>query len=181
MNTRNLATATVVGIFVVAALISIIPAMATSLAAPQNTLSQQSPSSAKSLPMQRVQLSVGHSITFTSVAGGFRQVGDKSVNGTATGSLSLSVTGVFSRGYTLSVSAGTVAFNEVTYSISGGSAELGPYGVLMVGQAQAGAAQILFGGRPVGRFGNTSYAILRLDLKDGSNEFFIRLLVTISK
>jgi len=173
--------ATVAGTFIVAAFIFTIPAMATSMAAPQNAVLQQDSQLVQNPATQRIQLSVGQSISLTSVAGGFRLVGDKSVNGTATGNLAFSVTGVFARGYALSVTGGTVAFNGVTYSITSGSAELGPYGVRMVGQAQAGTAQILFGGRALGKFGSTGYGILRLDLRNGPNEFFIRLLVTISK
>jgi hypothetical protein len=180
MIKRNLALVTVVGVIAVAAMIFTIPAMASTFAAPQNAAFQQQPSLQHSR-IQKVQLSVGQSITLSSLVGGFRKVGDQSVNGTANGSLSFSVTGVYARGYTLSVTGGSITFNGATYTMSGGSAELGPYGARIVGQGDAGSAQILFAARSLGRFGNTGYGIVGIDLKSGSNEFMIRLLVTISK
>lgn len=94
--------------------------------------------------------------------------------------MTLQVTGPFTGGYSLSVTGGSLSINGTRYTISGGSAELEPYGIHMVGQGQAGTAQFLFGDRDLGKFGSTNYTILRVDLKDGSSEFAARLLVTVS-
>ena len=94
--------------------------------------------------------------------------------------MTLQVSGTFTGGYSLTVTGGSLNINGATYAISSGSAELGRFGVFMVGQGQAGTAQFLFQDRGIGKFGTTTYGILRVDLKDGSSEFAARLLVTIS-
>lgn len=164
------------------ALIIAYPAMAaTTLSAPQNSKMQQLAQQSGDKTIQKVHLSLGQTFTLTSVAGGYREVGDRSVNGTAAGSLTLKVTGTFSGGYALSVTGGTISFNGTTYTVSGGSAELGRYGVNLVGQGQAGSStQFLFDGRNLGKFGSTAYGVLRIDLTNGSQEFGVRLLVAIS-
>ncbi len=180
MNTKTLAIASTVVAIAAAALLFAYPAMAASSAAPHNMsikqLMQQPQENA-----HRVNLSVGQTITITSVAGGFRQVGDSSVNGTASGTLTLRVSGAFAGGYALSVTGGTLTVGGTTYTVSSGSAELGRYGIHMQGQGQAGTSgQFLFDVRNLGKFGNTDYGVLRVDLTNGSSEFGARLLVTIS-
>jgi hypothetical protein len=180
MNTRNFAMATAASVVAVVALILSVPAIASSMSTPQNNAFQQIPQRLRNVPTQAAQLSVGRSITLTSIAGGFRQANDKSVNGTASGSLSFSVTRVYARGYSLTVTGGSIAFNGATYSVSGGTAELGPYGSRLVGQGDAVTAQFLFGGRSLGRFGGTGYGVLGIDLKSGLDEYIVRLLVTVT-
>ena len=107
-------------------------------------------------------------------------VGDRAVNGSASGTMTLQVSGALTGGYIISVTGGSLDINGTTYTISGGSAELGPYGVHMVGQGQAGSSQFLFLDRNLGKFGNTDYGVLRIDLKNGTSEFEARLLVTIT-
>jgi hypothetical protein len=51
----------------------------------------------------------------------------------------------------------------------------------MVGQGQAGStAEFLYTARSLGKFGGTTYGVLRIDLTNGSSEFAVRLLVTTS-
>jgi hypothetical protein len=180
MNAKILAMATTVGAIAIVAMLFAYPAMASSVATPVTPsiqqLAQQQGASA-----QQPQLSTGQTITLTSIAGGYRQIGDRSVNGTAAGSLTLLVTGVFKGGYALSVTGGSVALNGTTYAVSGGSGELGPKGIHMVGQGQAGnSSQFLFAARNLGKLGGASYGVLRIDLSNGGSEFAIRLLVSIS-
>ncbi len=78
------------------------------------------------------------------------------------------------------MTGGSLSINGTTYTISSGSALLGPYGVYMVGHGQAGTTQFLFLDRDLGRFGSTNYGVLRVDLKDGTSEFAARLLVTVT-
>jgi hypothetical protein len=181
MKTKSLAMATVVGAVAVVALLFAYPAMASSTVVSQNPTIQQLVQQQQSRPAQKLQLAVGQTLVLTSVAGGYKQVGDSAVNGTATGTITLQVTGTFKAGYSLSITGGTISLGGTTYAVSGGSAELGPYGVHMVGQGQAGStAQFLFTSKDLGKFGNTAYGVLRIDLTNGSSEFAIRLLVTIS-
>lgn len=179
MKTKSLAIATTVGAVALMALLFAYPAMAASPAAtsPQNSSQVQQLQN-----RQRISLNVGQTITLTSVAGGYIEVGDRSVHGNATGSMTLQVTGAFTGGYALSVTGGQVAINGTTYTVTGGSGELGPYGGHMVGQAQGGdSTQLLFVGRNLGGFGGTAYGVLRIDLTNGSNEFAVKLLVSIAK
>ena len=179
MNAKSLAIATTVGAVAIVAMLFAYPAMAASVVTPA-TPSIQQLAQQQSTAAQRISLIPGQTITFTSIAGSYRQVGDRSVNGTAAGSLALQVTGAFKGGYALSITGGSIALNGTTYSVSGGSAELGPKGVHMVGQGQAGnSTQFLFAARNLGKLGGTDYGILRIDLKNASGEFAIRLLVTI--
>ncbi len=179
MSTKKIAVASAVGAFAVMALLVAYPAVAAQVAAPQPHTNQLLQRSAYMTP-KPIQLSPGQTLTLTSTAGGFWVVGDRSVNGTASGSMTLQVTGSLTGGYILSVTGGSLNVNGTTYTISSGSAELGPHGIYIVGQGQAGSAQLLFLDRSLGRFGSTNYAVLRVDLKDGSSEFAARLLVTVT-
>ncbi|MDG6901115.1 MAG: hypothetical protein JRM80_04060 [Nitrososphaerota archaeon] len=179
MNTKKIAIASTVGAFAVMAMLFAYPAMAAS-GAPSTASVQQMLQHPRYANLDKIQLSTGQAVTLTSVAGGYWEVGDRAVNGTASGTMTLQVTGAFKGGYALSVTGGSLSINGTTYTISGGSAELGPYGIRMVGQGQSGTAQFLFGDRGLGNFGNSNYAILRVDLQNGSSEFAARLLVTVS-
>ena len=180
MNTKKMAVASTVGAFAVMALLFAIPAIAASPGSTSHPNLQQMLQNPQYASIQRVQLSTGQTITLTSVAGGYWVVGDRNSNGTSSGSMTLQVTGSLTGGYILSVTGGSLSINGTTYTISSGSAELGPHGVNVVGQGQAGTAQFLFLDRSLGKFGSTNYGILRVDLKDGTSEFAARLLVTIS-
>jgi hypothetical protein len=180
MNTKKIAIASTIGAFAVMALVIAYPAMASSPNATATpNLQEMLKHSAYASP-QRIQLSAGQTITLTSVAGGYWVVGEPSTNGTASGTLSLQVSSGLTGGYILDVTGGTLNIDGTNYTISSGSALLGPYGAYMVGHGQAGTAQFLFLDRDLGKFGSTNYGVLRVDLKDGASEFAARLLVTIT-
>ncbi len=181
MNTKKrVAIASIIGALAVMALVVAYPAMASSAGAPQNYTSGQLLQRSAHLGSQEIQLTAGKTITLTSVTGGYWVVGGRDVNGTATGTVTLQVSGGLKSGYILAVTGGSFTINGTTYTISSGSAELGPRGLYMVGNGQAGTAQFLFLDRDLGRFGSTNYGVLRVDLKDGTSEFAARLLVTIT-
>ncbi len=181
MNTKSLAIAATVGSVAIVALLFAYPVMAASYDPATHNSTIHWFALPQGVTPPRLRLSVGQTITLTSAAGGYRQVGDTSVNGTATGSVTLKVTGTFAGGYALSITSGTISINGTTFTISGGSAELGPYGVRMVGQGTlAGSGQFLLEGRNLGKFGTTDYGVLRIDLTNGSQELGVRLLVTLS-
>ena len=180
MNTKKIAIASTVGAFAIVALLFAVPAIAASPSTSSHPNLQQMLQNPQYVSVQKVHLSAGQTMTLTSVAGGYWVVGDRDSNGTASGSMTLQVTGSLTGGYILSVTGGSLNINGATYTVSSGSAELGPRGVHMAGQGQAGTAQLLFVDRSLGKFGSTNYGILKVDLKDGSSEFAARLLVTIS-
>jgi len=180
MNTKKIAIASTMGAFAAMALLFAYPALASTPGASGNPNFQQLMQHPQLASPQRIQLSTGQTITLTSVAGGFWVVGDRGSNGTATGSMTLQVSGSLTGGYILNVTGGSFSINGTTYTISSGSAELGPYGEYMVGHGQTGSAQFLFLDRDLGRFGSANYGILRVDLKDGTSEFAARLLVSIT-
>ena len=180
MNTKKIAIASTIGAFAAMALLFAYPAMANSTGVQQNPSPQNILQHSAYMSSTRIQLSTGQTITLTSVAGGYWVVGDRASNGTATGSMTLKVTGDLAGGFILTVTGGSFNINGTTYTISSGSAQLGPYGRFAEGQGQAGSAQFLFIDRNLGKFGSASYAVLRVDLKDGSSEFAARLLVTVS-
>ena len=134
-----------------------------------------------------ISLSVGQTITITSTQGHFRVVGgDKSQVGPASGTMTLTVTGKFVGGYSLSVTSGSLNLNGTVYTISAGSAETGPYAHHMVGQGTATTAtpvaaapgSFLFRATARGTFGG-EYATMSLDLQNGSSEYVIALVGTI--
>ena len=180
MNKKKIAIASTVGAFAVVALLVAYPAMAASPATSQNPNIPQMLQRSAYMASHRIQLTDGQAITLTSVAGGYWVVGDRASNGTASGTMTLQVSGVLKAGYIISVTGGSFDINGTTYTISGGSAQLGPHGAHAVGNGQAGSAQFLFLDRNLGKFGSTNYGVLRVDLKDGTSEFAARLLVTIA-
>jgi hypothetical protein len=180
MNAKSITVAALIGMIAAAALLFAYPAMASSMTVLQSNRVSQT-ANVQGRDLEGAHLSVGQTITLTSVAGGFKEVGTPSVNGTAGGSLSLRVIGAFTGGYALALTGGSLTLSETAYSVGTGSAELGPYGARMAGQGQTGASQILFTFRTLDRFGGPPYGVLGVDLLNGSREFAIRLLVTISR
>lgn len=180
MNTKKIAIASTVGAFAVMALLFAYPAMAAPSGIQRNPNFTQLLQHPQYANLEKIQLTPGQTITLTSVAGGYWVVGDRASNGTASGSMTLQVSGNLTGGSLMTVTGGSLNIGGTSYTISSGSAELGPYGAFAVGQAQAGTAQLLFSGRNLGNFGSSNYGILRIDLKDGSSEFATRLLVSIS-
>ena len=177
MNTKRIATVTTAAVLAIVVLLLAIPTMAASTA-PKAPKTSSLPQSANP---QDARLAIGQAFTLTSISGGYREIGDPAINGTASGSLTFQVKEVFKGGYSLSVTGGQLSFDGTIYTVTAGTAELGPHGVHMVGQAEAGSsAQMIFDGRNLGRFGETNYGTLRVDLASGSREFGIKLLVTIT-
>lgn len=129
-------------------------------------------------------LSVGQTVTINSTAGHYRVVGDKSENGTASGSITFTVTGKFAEGYTLSITSGVLNVNGTSYGIASGSSETGPYAHHMVGQGAAvgptasTSGAFLMRATARGSFGG-EYATMSLDLQTGKTEYVISLVGTI--
>jgi len=133
-------------------------------------------------------LTVGQTITITSTSGDFHVVGNKSATGPASGTVTLTVTGKFANGYTLSITNGSLDVNGTTYAIASGSAEMGPYAHHMVGQGTTTTVATSSGTTTSGTFlmratarGSFAgeYATETLDLQTGATEYAISLIGTI--
>jgi hypothetical protein len=173
-----------VGIF--AALLALSGALAPVFAATQQTSSaaNATPISTAAIP----GLKVGQVINITSTQGHFKVVGDKSENGTASGTMTFTVTGKFVMGYTLSITAGSLDVNGTTYAISSGSAQTGHFAHRMVGQGTtttvgttagtAASGAFLMRATARGTFGGEN-ATMSLDLQSGTTEYAIFLVGTI--
>jgi len=170
---------------IVAALLALSGALAPVFAATQQTSSatNAAPVSTSAIP----GLTVGKVINITSTSGHFKVVGDKLENGTASGTVTFTVTGKFANGYTLSITAGSFNVNGTTYAISSGSAQTGHYAHRMVGQGTtttvgttSGTASgaFLMKATARGTFGG-EYATMSLDLQSGTTEYAIFLVGTI--
>jgi hypothetical protein len=183
-STKKIATiSAAVGIF--AALLALSGALAPVFAATQQASSatNAASTSASAIP----GLTVGQVINITSTQGHFRVVGDKSENGTASGTVAFTVTGKFADGYSLSITTGSLDVNGTTYAISSGSAQTGHYAHLMVGQgtaAKVGTASgtasgaFLMRATARGTFGG-EFATMSLDLQSGTTEYAVSLVGTI--
>jgi hypothetical protein len=133
-------------------------------------------------------LTVGQVFNITSTSGHFKVVGDKSENGTASGTMTFTVTGKFANGYTLSITAGSLDVNGTTYAISSGSAQTGPYDHHMSGQGTtttvgttstaAASGAFLMRSTARGTFAG-EYTTTSLDLQSGTTEYAIYLVGTI--
>lgn len=181
-NTTKKATIGITAVLLMVAVAYITPVMAaatTSTDQPQTTTT----TTTSSVPT----LAVGQAITFTSIEGGYKtQGGSTAQTGDASGSFTLTVTGTFDKGYSLSVSSGSLTVAGQTYQIGSGSAELGPHLAHLVGQATltsasaTDAGSLLFRARNIGKFGSVRNAIVGMDVQAGGNEYLVRLLVTVS-
>lgn len=170
---------------IVAALLAMSGALTPVFAATQQASSAtNAPISTASIP----GLTVGQVITITSTQGHFNVVGDKSENGTASGTMTFTVTGKFAGGYSLSITAGSLAVNGTTYAVASGSAETGPYAHHMVGQGTTFAPGTTSAATPSGAFlmratargtFGGEYATMSLDLQSGTTEYAIFLVGTI--
>jgi hypothetical protein len=168
---------------ILAALLALSGALAPVFAATQHTSSaaNAAPASTSTIP----GLTVGQVINITSTQGHFKVVGDKSENGTASGTVAFTVTGKFASGYTLSIKAGNFNVNGTTYTISSGSAQTGSHAHHMVGQGTtvgttSGTASgaFLMKATARGTFGG-EYATMSVDLQSGTTEYAIFLVGTI--
>ena len=125
-------------------------------------------------------LTVGQTFTITSTSGKYFVVGDSSTNGTASGSVTFTVTGKLAGGYTVSITSGSLTVAGTTYTISSGSAQMGRNAASLVGQgATTPSGEFLITASAHGSFAGTT-STLSLDLSAGSTEYLVSLAGTIS-
>jgi hypothetical protein len=122
----------------------------------------------------RADVSVGQKISFTSTSGHYFVVGNRAENGTASASLTFTVTGNLTEAYTLSIS-GTIVIGSTTYTISSGSGQMTPSATSISGQgttSTSGAFVLQATAR--GSFVGTTSSV-SLDIQSGSTEYLVSL------
>ena len=123
----------------------------------------------------QVSLSVGQTITVTSTSGEYFVVGSPSTSGTASGTLTFTVTGKLSEGYTLSLTSGSLTIAGTTYTISSGSAQMDPSGMMISGQGTTTpTGQFILHAMAHGTFVGTS-ASVSLDFTNETTEYQVTL------
>lgn len=124
----------------------------------------------------RLNLTVGQTITLTSLTGRYESATNSSIRGSATGSLTLQVSQVFKEGFVLTITSGTLSVAGTSYTVTGGTVELGPFGQWASGTGTtSGSGQFLI---HIGLHGtSTTNANARavLDLKAGGSEYLVSL------
>jgi len=128
---------------------------------------------------QSVNITDGETFTITSTSGQYRVVGSTDENGTASGTITFTVTGSLTAGDTLSLS-GTVVIDGTTYTISSGTAQMNPSATSISGQGTTTPSgdfllQASAHGSFVGSNGQVS-----LDLSNGTTEYLVSLSGTIT-
>jgi hypothetical protein len=124
---------------------------------------------------QQANLTVGQTINVSTAQGKFYAVGNAKDNGTASGSITFTVTGKLAAGYTLSITQGTIVVNGTTYTVSSGSAQLDRSASALVGQgATTPSGQFLIRASAHGNFVGTT-ATMSLDLNAGTTEYLVFL------
>jgi hypothetical protein len=126
--------------------------------------------------MSQVTLTVGQTIKFTDPSGRFFSATNRSITGNASGSFVFTVTSVFKSGYTLTLTSGLITIGSQKFTVTGGSAQIGPFARELVGQGAAGSSvQFLFQGQVNAKSNTVSGGAATLDLKNGSNEYLVML------
>lgn len=129
---------------------------------------------ANSPNVQPAGFTVGQTFTLTSTQGKWRALGVQGQNGTASGTITFTVTGKFSKGYSLSIS-GNFALNGVgSYTISSGSAQMGPFGQALSGQGVSSGGPFLIQAQAYGNFAGAQ-ASVSLDFTQGTTEYAVTL------
>ena len=124
---------------------------------------------------QEANISTGQTFTLTNSQGRYTVVGTPGDNGTASGTLTFTVTGRLSGGFTLSVTSGSLTAAGTTYTITSASAQMNRAASEITGQGSTSpSGQFLLQARASGSFvGSTVH--MSLDLQSGSSEYLVTL------
>jgi hypothetical protein len=189
MKTTKIAAISAVAAFAMVALLVAYPAMAATQAANLSpaapltgtSLASTSTGSTSIIPTP-TPLTPGQTITFTSTTGKYVEIGNHSVTGAASGSVTFTVTAAYKSGYALSITSGSLTLVTPLpsiYPIVSGSAEMGPFQAHLVGQGQtSGSGTFLVAAGAHANFEGHTYNTLRFDLTVGGTEYGVVLLAT---
>jgi hypothetical protein len=126
---------------------------------------------------QKVNVTDGETFTIASTSGRYAVVGSTTDNGTASGSITFTVTGSLTAGDTLSIS-GTVVVAGTTYTVSSGSAEMNPSATAISGQGTTTpTGEFLLQASAHGSFVGSNGQV-SLDLSNGTTEYLVFLTGT---
>jgi hypothetical protein len=130
---------------------------------------------------QTTTFSNGQTITLTSTSGKYYVVGTQGrTNGTASGTLTFTVAGKLSAGYTLNI-GGSLVVNGTTYNVTSGSAVMGPGGAGIQGQgATSASGSYILRAQARGDFSGTTTATVAVDFSNGTTEYAVFLTSTIT-
>lgn len=130
---------------------------------------------------QAATFSNGQTITLTSTQGSYFVVGTQGkTNGTASGTLTFTVTGKLTGGYILSA-GGTLTVAGTTYNVTSGSAVMGPGGSGIQGEgATSSSGSYIVRATARGNFSGTTSATVSLDFSNGTTEYAVLLTSTIT-
>ena len=122
-------------------------------------------------------ITVGQKITITSTSGQYYSVASNSVNGTASGTFTFTVTGKLSTGYVLSMS-GSLTVNGVTYTVSSGTAQMTLSADGISGQGTTSSSGVFaIQAQAHGSFVGSS-ASATIDFSNGTTEYAVFLTGT---
>ncbi len=130
---------------------------------------------------QAATFTTGQVITLTSTAGTYFVVGTQGkTNGTASGTLTFTVTGKLTAGYILNI-GGSFTVAGTTYNITSGSAVMGPGGAGIQGEgATSSSGSYILRATASGNFSGTTTSRVSLDFSNGTTEYAVSLTSTIT-
>lgn len=135
---------------------------------------------AGALAQSQASISVGQTFTVTSTEGKYFVAGTPSTNGTASGTLTFTVTGKLTAGYTLSISSGSLTVAGTTYTVTSGTAQMGRDAATISGQgATSPTGTFLLRASAHGSFVGSTGTV-SIDLQAGSSEYLVFLAGSIS-
>jgi hypothetical protein len=124
----------------------------------------------------RLNLTVGETLTFSGLTGRFVDSTNHTIRGNSSGSFTFAVTGAFKDGYTLSIKSGSFTVGSTTYTVTGGTVVLGPFGEWANGSGTTGqGAQFLIQLAIHGKASTNPDGRIVLDLKNASTEYLVSL------
>jgi len=133
----------------------------------------------RQLEQNQVNISVGQTFTITSTQGKYFVPGSTSANGTASGTVTFTVTGKLSEGYTLSLTGGSITVAGTTYTISSGTAQMNRGASGITGQGvTTPTGDFLLRAAARGTFVG-SIGLVSIDLQSGSSEYLVILAGSI--
>ncbi len=122
-----------------------------------------------------VNLTVGETITVASTSGEYYVAGASNTNGSASGTITFTVTGKLSQGYTLSITGGSLTIAGTTYTIASGSAQMDPSGATISGQGTTSQnGSFIIRASAHGTFVGST-ASVSLDFSNGTTEYLVTL------
>ena len=117
-------------------------------------------------------LTVGQTITVSSLTGKFLNASNHQIRGNATGTLSLQVSQKYATGCTLMITGGSFKIGSAAYNVTRGSVILNHGGRVGIGSGSVAGGSFLIGIRGLhDSSGTGSVGAVQLDLKSGANEF----------